>query len=45
MCGCVGWNLTTQGVRLCPVSTFRHCPVRWQMILTVWSPLHGSPKT
>lgn len=45
MWGCVGWNLTTQGVRRCPVSTFRHWPVRWQMILTVWSPLHGNLKT
>ncbi len=44
MCGCVGWNLTTQGVRLCPVSTLRHWPVRWQMILTVWSPLQSSLK-
>ena len=42
MCGCIGWNLTTHGVRLCPDSTFRHCPVLWQMILTVWSPLQGN---
>ena len=31
--------LTTQGVREWPSRTFRHRPVRQQVILTVWSPL------
>ena len=36
--GFVGWNRTTQGVRLCPASVARHRPVAQSISLTVWSP-------